>query len=59
LGDGKNNFTSLSAKASGVYLPFDSRTINTIQIKDKKGYLITNNNDSLKYLEKNIRFFFN
>ena len=53
LGDGKNNFTPLSALESGLHVPFDSRSIQTIEIKNKKTLLITNNNDSLILLQKN------
>jgi len=53
LGDGKNNFKPLSAKESGLHLPFDSRSIQNIKIKNKKILLITNNNDSLVLLQKN------
>lgn len=52
IGDGKNNFTVLTPKVSGVYLPFDSRTIHKIQRKNKEAFLITNNNDSIQLLEK-------
>jgi len=53
LGDGDNNFKSSKPSSSGVHVPFDSRSIESIKIKNKEVLLITNNNDSLKLLQRN------
>jgi len=53
LGDGDNNFKSSKPLASGVHIPFDSRSIESIKIKNKEVLLVTNNNDSLKLLQRN------
>ena len=53
LGDGKNNFKYVSPIKSGFYTPFDSRSIQQININEKKSFIITNNNDALQVFEKN------
>jgi hypothetical protein len=53
LGDGENNFKIAAPNHSGVHIPFDSRSIQAIKIKNKKALLITNNNDSLVLLQRN------
>ena len=47
LGDGKNNFTSLSSIKSGVNLSKDSRSISNLKIKDEYVLVISSNKDSL------------
>lgn len=54
LGDGKNNFKFLPPTFSGLYMPKDSRSIHPIKINKRNALLITNNNDSLVVLKKNI-----
>jgi hypothetical protein len=44
LGDGKNNFKSLSPKESGFYVPYDSRDLNQLKHKNNNVLIITNNN---------------
>ena len=46
LGDGENNFSFMSPKKSGFYVPFDSRDLKRLTIKDKDVILVTNNNDA-------------
>lgn len=53
LGDGKNNFKFLPPTSSGLHIPFDSRTIQSIKINKEKALLVTNNNDALVLLKKN------
>ncbi|WP_296317370.1 VCBS repeat-containing protein [Winogradskyella sp. UBA3174] len=43
LGDGKNNFKSMSAIESGFYVPYDSRTIQYVNQKDTAFIFVTNN----------------
>jgi hypothetical protein len=52
LGDGNNNFKSISLEKSGVSLSLDSRSIKIIKKNTKKENLIfvANNNDSLKVI---------
>tara|TARA_B100000809_G_scaffold95141_1_gene93806 strand:+ start:13412 stop:16702 length:3291 start_codon:yes stop_codon:yes gene_type:complete len=54
LGDGKNNFKFLPPISSGLHIPKDSRSIHQIKINKNNALLITNNNDSLVVLKKNI-----
>lgn len=46
LGDGKNNFHPLAASKSGLHVPLDSRSIETIQIGKEQVFLVTNNNET-------------
>ena len=54
LGDGKNNFKFLPSTSSGLHIPKDSRSIHPIKINKRNALLITNNNDSLVVLKKNL-----
>jgi hypothetical protein len=54
LGDGKNNFKFSPPTSSGLHIPKDSRSIHQIKINKKNALLITNNNDSLVVLKKNL-----
>ena len=54
LGDGKNNFKFLPPTFSGLHIPKDSRSIHPIKINKRNALLITNNNDSLVVLKKNL-----
>ncbi|WP_339895869.1 VCBS repeat-containing protein [uncultured Algibacter sp.] len=47
LGDGNNNFKPLPPALSGLHVPLDSRSVQSIKIKSDKTLLITNNNESL------------
>mgnify|MGYP006100121167 CR=1 FL=1 len=51
LGDGKNNFTSLSSIKSGVNLFKDSRSISSLKLMDKNILVITSNKDSLNIVK--------
>jgi hypothetical protein len=51
LGDGKNNFTSLSSIKSGVNLSKDSRSISSLKLMDKNILVITSNKDSLNIVK--------
>ncbi|MGK0420425.1 MAG: hypothetical protein ACJAT9_000083 [Polaribacter sp.] len=51
LGDGKNNFTSLSSIKSGVNLSKDSRSISSLKLMDKNILVITSNKDSLNIIK--------
>ncbi|MGB0879611.1 MAG: VCBS repeat-containing protein [Polaribacter sp.] len=53
LGDGNNNFEFLPPTSSGLHIPFDSRTVQSINMNKQKTLLITNNNDALVLLKKN------
>jgi hypothetical protein len=53
LGDGKNNFIGVSSQQSGVQIPLDSRSIESIKIAKKNMLIITNNNDALTLLKRN------
>jgi len=54
LGDGENNFKSSKASYSGVHIPFDSRSITSINLNNEKDIiLVTNNNGALTLLKKN------
>ena len=54
LGDGNNNYKTLSAVASGFYTPLDTRSIQLLEINKQKTYLITNNNDAISvFVNKN------
>ena len=53
LGDGANNFKFSPPTISGVHIPFDSRSIQSLNLNEEKVLLITNNNDSLIMLKKN------
>ena len=46
LGDGENNFKSISVVESGFYVPSDSRQINTLKTKNKNIFIVTNNNSN-------------
>ena len=54
LGDGQNNFKFLPPISSGLHIPKDSRSVHQIKINKKNTLLITNNNDSLVLLKKNL-----
>ena len=45
LGDGKTNFNYLSPNKSGFYVPFDSREIKQLRLKNKDLIFVTNNNN--------------
>ena len=47
LGDGKNNFNFVSPNKSGFYVPFDSRDVKQLHLKNKVLILVTNNNADL------------
>ena len=47
LGDGNNNFKPLPPTLSGLHVPLDSRSVQSIQINNDKVLLITNNNDEV------------
>lgn len=47
LGDGKTNFKFISPNKSGFYVPFDSRDIKQLHLKNKSVIVVTNNNDDL------------
>lgn len=47
LGDGQNNFKFSLPKTSGFFVPYDSRSMQTIEINGEKALLITNNNSQL------------
>ncbi|WP_034058059.1 VCBS repeat-containing protein [Lacinutrix jangbogonensis] len=47
LGDGNNNFKTVSAINSGFHVPLDSRSIKAIQVNNENAVIITNNNDAL------------
>jgi hypothetical protein len=54
LGDGQNNFKFLPPTSSGLHIPKDSRSVHQIKINKKNTLIITNNNDSLVLLKKNL-----
>jgi hypothetical protein len=45
LGDGKNNFKSLSPMETGFFVPYDSRDVKQLKRKNNNLFIITNNND--------------
>lgn len=47
LGDGFNNFKSISPSESGFYVPYDSRDLRVVKQKNNVLVLVTNNNDNL------------
>ncbi|GAA4954553.1 VCBS repeat-containing protein [Algibacter agarivorans] len=53
LGDGKHDFTAISPLESGFYVPHDSRQINTLKTKDKYVLMVTNNNSTPTFFNKN------
>ncbi|MFK7832740.1 MAG: VCBS repeat-containing protein [Winogradskyella sp.] len=46
LGDGHNNFSFVSPKKSGFYIPEDSRSINKINTRNNNFIFVTNNNST-------------
>lgn len=55
LGDGSNNFKALTAINSGFYVPFDSRSIESIKINGDKVLLVTNNNNALSIFKPAVK----
>ncbi len=54
LGDGNNNFKSSQPSHSGVHIPFDSRSISSLNINNELDIiLVTNNNDAVTLLKIN------
>lgn len=47
LGDGKTNFSPLSPVESDFYVPYDSRSMKQMSIKNNSLILVTNNNNEL------------
>ena len=54
LGGGKNNFKFLPPTCSGLHISKDSGSIHPIKINKSNALFITNNNDSLVVLKKNL-----
>ena len=50
LGDSDNNFTPISPINSGLHLPYDTRSISQIKINNKRGFIVTSNNNVLNVL---------
>ncbi|PWH83927.1 hypothetical protein DIS18_05075 [Algibacter marinivivus] len=50
LGDNNNNFNPISPIDSGLHLPYDTRSINQITIHNKRGFIVTSNDDKLNVL---------
>jgi hypothetical protein len=54
LGDGKTNFSPLSPLESDFYVPYDSRSIKQVSIKNNSHILVTNNNNELSIFKINL-----
>ena len=50
LGDNNKNFNPMSPIDSGLHLPYDTRSINQITIHNKRGFIVTSNDDKLNIL---------
>lgn len=53
LGDGNNNFTNMSSRESGLYIPSDSRDVKIIKQGNSNLLIISNNNDAVSVFEIN------
>ena len=54
LGDGNNHFNSLSLNKSGLLLPHDTKKLQNIQVGNKKGIIVANNQGPLQiFIENN------
>ncbi|MEM8888838.1 MAG: hypothetical protein AAGD28_12715 [Bacteroidota bacterium] len=51
VGDGKGKFTSISPKESGIYLPYDVKSLAEIRSNNKSFILVGCNNGPMQSLE--------
>lgn len=55
LGDGNGKFNSVKASESGLYAPYDTRNVKSINIAGNKAIIMANNNDSLRIFKVNSK----
>ncbi|GAA4236689.1 VCBS repeat-containing protein [Postechiella marina] len=52
-GDGKNNFKAVPVNKSGFYVPFDSKSMEKIQVGNSHAVIVGNNSAKLQIIKRN------